>query len=82
MAPIRGRSYPLKRAAPEVATDVGPAHGGTISDIAQSDKDREIETLKVENQRLRLENQRLQEEVARDKNQSGNEGVKDAKKVE
>ena len=59
MAPKRGRSSPLERAAPEAATDVGPAHDDTVSDIAQTDKDREIE-------RLRAEIQRLQE-VTRDR---------------
>ena len=48
MAPKRGRSHPLERATPEAATDVGPAHGGTIPDVAQTDKDREIERLRAE----------------------------------
>ena len=42
MAPKRGRSHLLKRAAPEAATDVGPAHGGIVSDVAQTNKDREM----------------------------------------
>ena len=52
MAPKRGRSRPLERAAPEAATDVGPAHGGIVPDVAQTDKDREIERLRAEIQRL------------------------------
>ena len=54
MAPKRGWGHPPKRAALETATDIDSAHGVTAHDLIQSDKDREIE-------RLRLEIQRLQE---------------------
>ena len=62
MAPKRGRGRPPKRAAPEAVADAGPAHGDTVPDVAQADKDREIE-------RLRAEIQRLQE-ATRDRSQA------------
>ena len=59
MASKRGRGRPPKRAAPEAAADIGPAHGDTVPDVPQSDKKREIERLRTEIQRLH--------EVARDR---------------
>ena len=63
MAPKRGPGHPPKRAAPEAIADIGSAHGDIVRDLTQSEKDKEIE-------RLGLENQRLQEEVARGRSQT------------
>ena len=62
MAPKRGRGHPSKRAAPETAADIGPAHGDIVPDVTQSDKDKEIERLRIEIQRLH--------EVTRDRSQT------------
>ena len=48
MTPKGGRGRPLKRVAPEVAADVSPIYGGTVSDVTQTDKDRKIERLRIE----------------------------------
>ena len=63
MAPKKGPSRPQKRAAPADAIDLGSMHGETEYGDTQSEKDREIE-------RLRLENRRLQEEGTRGRFQS------------
>ena len=52
MAPKRGRSHPSKRAALEAVVYVSPIHGDTVLDVTQSDKNREIERLRIEIQRL------------------------------
>ena len=52
MVPKRGRGRPSKRAALEAAADIGPAHGDTVPDVTQSNKDREIERLRTKIQRL------------------------------
>ena len=60
MAPKRGSGHPRKRAAP---ADLGSTHGEAEYEDTQSEKDREIE-------RLRLEVQRLHEEGAIGRSQS------------
>ena len=52
MTPKRGRGHPPKRAAPEAVADVSLTHGDRVSDVTQSDKDREIERLRAEIQML------------------------------
>ena len=42
-----------KRAAPEAVAYIGSAYGEAEQDATQSEKDREIERLKLEIQRLR-----------------------------
>ena len=54
MAPKRGSGHLPKRAAQKATSDIGSAHDVIVQDLTRSNKDREIE-------RLRLEIQRLQE---------------------
>ena len=47
MAPKKGSSHPQKRVAPTEATDLGSTHGEIEYGDTQSEKDREIERLRV-----------------------------------
>ena len=51
MAPKRRSGCPPKRAAPDAIVDIGSTHGEAEQDVTQSEKDREIERLRLENLR-------------------------------